>query len=99
MRLNLFRSLIFIPIIFFVMSCGTLHKATQTTANISAIKFLGEYNIPYNLKYNKTIVGGLSGIDYDAKSNKYFMISDDRSDNNPARFYTARISFTEKGID
>jgi hypothetical protein len=27
------------------------------------------------------------------------MISDDRSDKNPARFYTAKIVFTEKGID
>jgi hypothetical protein len=51
------------------------------------------------LKYNNTTVGGLSGIDYDAKSKRYFMISDDRSDKNPARFYTATISFTEKGID
>lgn len=81
------------------MSCSTLRRATQTTANISSLKFLGEYDIPYNLRYNNTTVGGLSGIDYDAKNNRYFMICDDRSDKNPARFYTAKISFTEKGID
>ena len=99
MRFTLLRSLIFVPVIFFLLSCGTLHRATQTTASISSLKFLGEYDIPYNLKYNNTTVGGLSGIDYDEKNNRYFMISDDRSDKNPARFYTAKISFTEKGID
>src|SRR4051812_14213877 len=77
-------------------SCNTLHRVVQPTANVSALKFIGEYDIPYNLKYNNTIVGGLSGIDYDAKNNRYFMISDDRSDKNPARFYTATISFTER---
>jgi hypothetical protein len=92
----------FFPILvagFVFASCGTLNHATQTTANITSIKFLGEYDIPFNLKYNNTTVGGLSSIDYDAKLNRYFMISDDRSDKNPARFYTATISFTEKGID
>jgi len=99
MRFTLLRSSIFIPVMIFLISCGTLHRSTQTTANVSSLKFLGEYDIPYNLKYNNTTVGGLSGIDYDAKNNRYFMVSDDRSDRNPARFYTATISFTEKGID
>jgi len=44
-------------------------------------------------------VGGLSGIDYNARRKVYYMISDDRSDINPARFYTAQIFVTPKGID
>lgn len=82
-------------------SCSNIKKITTAPAaqNISAIKFLGEYNIPYNLNYNNTVVGGLSGIDYDAKNDLYYMICDDRSDRNPARFYTAKIFVTTKGID
>ena len=49
--------------------------------------------------YNNTTVGGLSGIDYDKKNDLYYMVCDDRSDKNPARFYAARIFFTQKGID
>jgi len=49
--------------------------------------------------YNNTSVGGLSGIDYDAQHDLYYMICDDRGDKNPARFYTARIFLTGKGID
>ena len=81
-------------------SCNDLKKISQPPANnISAIKLLGKYEIPYNLQYNKTTVGGLSGIDYDIKNDQYYLISDDRSDINPARFYTAKIFITPKGID
>ncbi len=85
--------------IFMAGSCATTKQSTQTTANISSIHFLGEYDIPFNLVYNKDTVGGLSAIDYDAQHNRYYMISDDRSDKDPARFYTASIFFTQKGID
>ncbi|HMG83141.1 MAG TPA: esterase-like activity of phytase family protein [Ferruginibacter sp.] len=71
----------------------------QSAPNLDSLKFLGVYIIPLNFVYNNTIVGGLSGIDYDTASKLYYIISDDRSDKNPARFYEARISFTEKGID
>ncbi len=33
-------------------------------------------------------LGGLSGVTYDAATNRYFAISDDRAENGPARFYT-----------
>lgn len=64
-----------------------------------SLHFLGEKDIPYNLQYGNTTVGGLSGIDYDSTQGIYYFISDDRSNINPARFYTATITFTEKGID
>ena len=85
----------------FLLSCSHLKKITRAPSaeNIGAVKFLGEYDIPYNMNYKGTTVGGLSGIDYDAKHNVYYFISDDRSDNNPARFYKAQIFINPKGID
>lgn len=80
-------------------SCSSVKKITQPAAEIRKISFIGEYDIPYNFPYAGTVVGGLSGIDYDAKNNRYYLISDDRSDRNPARFYTANISLGAKGID
>lgn len=68
-------------------------------AQISGLKLLGEYDVPYNLKYNNTTVGGLSGIDYDAAKKVYYLISDDRSAINPSRFYTAKVQISSKGID
>lgn len=35
--------------------------------------------------------GGLSGIDYDPRTGEYAAISDDRSENGKARFYTLRL--------
>ena len=96
------RNLFFASLLCTIVSCSTSKKTTttsHTTTGITTVKFLGQYIIPYNLVYNNTTVGGLSGIDYDAADDKYFLICDDRSALNPARFYTAHISFTIKGID
>ncbi len=38
--------------------------------------------------------GGISGIDYDAPRDVFYLLSDDRSDNDPARFYTAKLKIT-----
>lgn len=85
----------------FIAACSPAKKATipVTARKIQGLKFIGEYDIPYNIIFKGTTVGGLSGIDYDPVGNIYYVICDDRSALNPARFYTAKISFTEKGID
>ncbi|MEP7238673.1 MAG: esterase-like activity of phytase family protein, partial [Ferruginibacter sp.] len=93
------RTLSFIAVILISFSCASTKRATQPIVNISSLKYVGGYEIPYNLKYKNTIVGGLSGIDYDAKNDLYYLISDDRSDKNPARFYKAKIFISKKGID
>jgi hypothetical protein len=43
------------------------------------------------MPFNGTIVGGLSGIDYDSARKVYYLICDDRSEKNPARYYTAQV--------
>ena len=81
-------------------SCSVIHKASQQkVVSINSVKYLGGYEVPYNMQFKGTTVGGLSGIDYDSYSNVYYLISDDRSNENPARFYTANISISQKGID
>lgn len=83
----------------FLFSCTASKKTAQVSTTISSLKLLDTYEIPFNLKYKNTVVGGLSGIDYDAKNDCYYLISDDRSDKNPARFYKASIFISSKGID
>ncbi|RYG02517.1 MAG: esterase-like activity of phytase family protein, partial [Chitinophagaceae bacterium] len=98
----LHRFLIFFLLISGVLSCTTSKKIASDkdgSITISSLNFLDEYVIPHNLNYNNTIVGGLSGIDYDAKQNRYFIISDERSYTSPARFYTARINLNGTRID
>ena len=77
MKSNISGFFIAVITIVLISACGTLSHTTQTRANISALKLLGEYDIPYNLKFDNTTVGGLSGIDYAAKYNRYVLISDE----------------------
>ena len=80
-----------------IASCTT--QKTITLTDRAQLRFVAEYDIPHNKVFQNTTIGGLSGIDYDRKNNIYYLISDDRSSINPARFYTARIHLNEKGID
>jgi len=84
-----------------LLSCNSTKRASavKTSTTISALHFLGEKDVPHNLLFNNTTVGGLSSIDYNAATNTYYMICDDRSAINPARFYTAEILVTSTGID
>lgn len=85
--------------VVFLLSCSASHNAGTKNNEIGSLKFINEYEVPYNQAFNGTTIGGLSGIDYDSEKDVYYMISDDRSAINPARFYTAKISLSAKGID
>ncbi|PWS27130.1 hypothetical protein DHW03_14095 [Pedobacter yonginense] len=93
-------SLLYFPIIIFLASCSTNKVAIKTPeTTVSSIKFLSAYVMPQSMSYRNTLVGGLSGIDYDAKSKQYYLISDDPSQYSPARVYTAKINIIENKID
>jgi hypothetical protein len=96
MKLLYFLSLF--AIIFFGISCSS-SKHTSANAQINHLKFLSEYDVPFNYNFKNTVVGGLSGIDYVPERNSYYLISDDRSEYNPARFYEAKIVLNNNKID
>jgi hypothetical protein len=65
---------------------------------VSSIEFIGQATLPKGLSLEKTPVGGLSGITYDAKNDLYYAISDDRSQKAPARFYTLKIDLSKGSL-
>jgi hypothetical protein len=65
--------------------------AVAPQARTSGLEFLGQAIIPTGAMFAGTEVGGLSSITYDAERNVYYVLSDDRSQIDPARFYTFRI--------
>lgn len=75
------------------------HALPAQQHTFGKLKWIGVYNLPHNLDYRGTTVGGLSGIDYNREKKEYYLICDDRSAINPARYYTANILFNEKKID
>lgn len=76
-----------------LVACGTTQQVS--VANINSLRFVGQYSLPNKMQFEGTTVGGLSGIDYSAKEKLYYLISDDRSDINPLRFYKAAINISD----
>ncbi|MGE2715054.1 esterase-like activity of phytase family protein [Mycolicibacterium litorale] len=63
-----------------------------------ALQYLGDHRVPDGAALAGTVIGGLSGISYDAHRDVYVVISDDRSARGPARFYDARIALSGNGF-
>ena len=96
------RKLLFLVVLpAFLFSCSNL-KQTVENKPTPSLKLISSIEIPFEETFQNTKVGGLSGIDYDAKNELYYLISDDRSMFNDSRFYTAKIRLFEnklEGID
>ncbi|CAM3876591.1 esterase-like activity of phytase family protein [Flavobacterium sinopsychrotolerans] len=92
------RKLIFLAVFpAFLFSCSNLKQTTENKATPS-LKLISSIEIPFEETFQNTKVGGLSGIDYDAKNDLYYLICDDRSVFNDSRFYTAKINLSEDKI-
>ena len=66
---------------------------------INNLSFIGSLDLSNEFKFAGTLVGGLSGIDYDPETSDFFLISDDRSEYNFARFYVVNMDICSKGIN
>ncbi|OUL36488.1 hypothetical protein BV372_07405 [Nostoc sp. T09] len=84
-----------IPTLIISLLWSNLASAAVT---VSSIEFIGQATLPKGLSFQKTPVGGLSGITYDAKKDLYYAISDDRSEKAPARFYTLKIDLSKGSL-
>lgn len=95
------RKFIFLVLSLFILDACKTTKINNfsVVGNIRQLKLLDIYKIPYNFQYNHTTVGGLSSIDYNQSLDEYYFICDDRSNINPARFYTAKIKINGIKID
>jgi hypothetical protein len=55
------------------------------------LRLIGETVLPRAASFRDTTVGGLSAIDFDAQTGTWIALSDDRSEHQPARFYTLDV--------
>ena len=68
-------------------------------ASIGSLRLIGEQDLPNDLLVDDTLVGGLSGLDYDAANDRWVVLSDDRSDEAPARFYDATLTYDDASFE
>ncbi len=78
--------------------CLVLTACAETTTADPTWEYMGQMRVWPGATLDGTVIGGLSGISYDPARQVYYVISDDRSAKNPARFYTVRIALSDKGI-
>jgi len=80
-----------------VLLVGCAHLPPNDAA--LALRLVGTYQLAPDLHVDGTLVGGISGIDYDAARDEWWLASDDRGQHAPARLYRARMTFKVAGIE
>lgn len=81
--------------------CGGPDDAAKPERSVGALRLIGQQVLPRRMEFQGTVVGGISGIDYDAAAGRFVLMSDDRTttdSGNAPRFYTARINYTESSF-
>ncbi len=88
-----------LTLILVLTACGTVPQVVaeeRLFPNLS-LEFLGEYQLPKQT-FEQTPVGGLSALTYDRQTDRFYILSDDRSQGAPARFYTLQLSLSSSEI-
>jgi len=78
-----------------VIVAAVYSLALPVQADGFILGYLGQQIVPNGTIFDGTVVGGLSSLDYNANSGRYFAISDDRSSINPARFYELSLDLAK----
>ena len=85
-----------------LFGCANMESVGPTGSAARAsgysLRLIGEATLPHRMDAFGTTLGGISGIDYDEARDQYYLLSDDRSDFNAARFYTAKIALTGSSL-
>ena len=87
--------LILVLIIPLILISFLSSNFVSASSIVNSIEFIGQATLPTGLIFQKTEVGGLSGITYDPKNNLYYAISDDPGQKAPPRFYTLTIDLSK----
>lgn len=89
--INLFISL---TLLLSITACNFPRRvsATERIFLDLSLEFLDRYELP-KTSFENTPVGGLSAITYNRALDRFYVLSDDRGNRAPARFYTIKLDF------
>jgi len=85
-----------IAVLAALLACAALPAGAEE--GIGRLRLIGEASLPHGLEYQGTVVGGLSGLDWDPAAGQWIALSDDRSEKAPARFYTLAIDYDAEAV-
>jgi hypothetical protein len=66
------RKLLFLVFILLYFSCSGIKQTGEKA--IPKLTLVSSVEIPFNQEFKNTVIGGLSGIDYDAKKQLYYLM-------------------------
>jgi hypothetical protein len=94
------KLLILLSLLWLITACQPLQRVTAEERLFLSLKleFLDSYELPPT-SFKNTQVGGLSAITYDREKDRFYILSDDRGNLAPARFYTAQLKLNSDKID
>lgn len=81
-----------------LVACSDDDASATPEKTVGSLRLIGQQVLPRRMDYSGTVMGGLSGVDYDEAANRYLFISDDRTTTdspNAPRMYTAALAFDE----
>ena len=73
-------------------------KSASHNSRAPRVRLIGHTRITAGQHHRRTLVGGLSGLDYDPAGRRWLSLSDDRSDLQPARFYSFELPLSRHAI-
>ncbi|MDQ0327319.1 hypothetical protein J2R99_003188 [Rhodopseudomonas julia] len=85
-------------LVFLVAVAAPAPGRAAEAGSLPSPVFRGALTLPHNLKVEGTTFGGISGLDYDAASDTFYALSDDRAQRGPARYYKLRLTLDADGI-
>ena len=89
-----------LTLVFSLSACGITTRVTaqERTFLPLSLEFLDQYELPKST-FQDTPVGGLSALTYDRQKDRFYVLSDDRSQFAPARFYTLNLALDQSEAD
>ncbi|MGF1537666.1 MAG: esterase-like activity of phytase family protein [Elainellaceae cyanobacterium] len=92
------RSLCLVALLISLTGCAIPRVSAQDRLFLPvSVEFLDEYRIPQTEEFDGTPVRGLSGLSYDRERDRLYLLSDDRGERAPSRFYTAKLQISSEG--
>lgn len=72
---------------------GATFAAAGADQCAAAFRLIDVHSIPAGTRVDGDLFGGISGVDYDARTREWLLLSDDRSQHGPPRFFRAQLQF------
>jgi hypothetical protein len=77
---------------------GSAMIAPAAAAEAGSLRLIGRVILPAAVSAGGVVLGGLSGLDYDAVADRWLAVSDDKSEHGPARVYALKLDYDGTGV-